>query len=53
MAKPVPTLEEMRAFLDKQIAATKDRNRQDYLLDQRLRLPELRDWLLQMGARGA
>jgi hypothetical protein len=51
--KPVPTLEEMYAFLAAQIKATRDRNRQDILLDQWLKLPEMREWLVKVGARGA
>ncbi len=56
---PVPTLEKMYAFVDTQLRCActhyipKDWERINYLLDQRLRIPELRAFLIQMGARGA
>ena len=58
MSKPIPSLNEMYAFLDTQIRTActhyipRDWGRIDYLLDQRLRIPELREFLTHMGARG-
>lgn len=54
--KPVPSLAEMYAFLDKQLALAaryKYWDHIDELLDRRNQIPELRKFLVEMGARGA
>lgn len=53
---PIPPLTEMYAWLDRQILAARERadyGHVDYLLERRLKLPEVRAFLEQMGARGA
>jgi len=56
---PVPSLEKMYAFIDVQLRTCcttwvpKNWERIDYLLDRRNDLPRLREFLVQMGARGA
>ena len=54
--RQIPTIDEMYAFIDEQIRdalTRKDLGRVDYLLERRLQMPELRAFLLQMGAVGA